>query len=133
NRTRNRLLMLASSPLFRDPRMYMPNQRQRKDKSSSDMMARMAASLFDLTGKTAVVVGGTSGIGRVLALGLADAGADVVATARRAQLVDEVAREIEATGRRTLRVETDVLDRASLTEASDAIQKAFGHIDVVVY
>src|SRR6476620_933561 len=91
------------------------------------------ANLFSLEGRVAVVVGGTSGIGRVLALGLADAGADVVATARRAQLVDEVAREIEAKGRRTLRVETDVLDRASLTNASDAIQEAFGHIDVVVY
>jgi NAD(P)-dependent dehydrogenase (short-subunit alcohol dehydrogenase family) len=57
----------------------------------------------------------------------------VVATAIRTQLIDEVAREIEAQGRRTLRVETDVLDRASLTNASDAIQQAFGHIDVVVY
>src|SRR2546422_3634886 len=93
----------------------------------------VARNLFDLDGRVAVIVGGTSGIGRVLALGLAEAGADVVATARRAQLVDEVAREIEAKGRRTLRVETDVLDRASLTKASDAIQQTFGHIDVVVY
>jgi NAD(P)-dependent dehydrogenase (short-subunit alcohol dehydrogenase family) len=54
----------------------------------------MTRSLFDLSGKTAVVVGGTSGIGRVLALGLADAGADVVATARRQALVDEVGAEI---------------------------------------
>ena len=51
----------------------------------------MSQSLFDLSGKTAVVVGGTSGIGRVLALGLADAGADVVVTARREALIDEVA------------------------------------------
>ena len=93
----------------------------------------MSKNLFSLEGRVAVIVGGTSGIGRVLALGLAEAGADVVATARRAQLVDEVARDIEAKGRRTLRVETDVLDRASLTKASDAIQEAFGHIDVVVY
>lgn len=80
-----------------------------------------------------VVVGGTSGIGRVLALGLADAGADVVATARRAALVEEVAAGIEACGRRTLRIATDVLDRGSLTDASDSILKAFGQIDVVVY
>ena len=53
--------------------------------------ALMRASLFDLSGRTAVVVGGTSGIGRALALGLADAGADVVATGRRANLVDDVA------------------------------------------
>src|SRR5260221_14440017 len=51
----------------------------------------VSRNLFDLNGRVAVVVGGTSGIGRVLALGLADAGADVVATARRAPLVDEVA------------------------------------------
>src|SRR5438552_2672452 len=65
----------------------------------------MGSTLFDLTGRTAVVVGGTSGIGRMLALGLADAGADVVATARRQPLVDEMAREIEARGRRALAVE----------------------------
>ena len=78
----------------------------------------MASSLFDLTGRTAVVVGGTSGIGRVLALGLADAGADVVATARRQELVDEVAAEIEQRGRRTLRVASDVGDATSLDRAA---------------
>ena len=93
----------------------------------------MSKNLFNLEGRIAVVVGGTSGIGRVLALGLADAGADVVATARRAPLVEEVAAEIETRGRRTLRIETDVLDRSSLGQAADAIQKAFGQIDVVVY
>ena len=81
----------------------------------------------------AVVVGGTSGIGRVLALGLADAGADVVATARRANLVEEVAADVEARGRRTLRVATDVLDRQSLAAAADAVVGAFGRIDVVLY
>jgi len=93
----------------------------------------MSTHLFSLEGRVAVVVGGTSGIGRVLALGLADAGADVVATARRAALVEEVAAEIEAKGRRTLRLETDVLDRGSLSAARDAVLKAFGQIDVVVY
>ena len=93
----------------------------------------MSKSLFSLEGRVAVVVGGTSGIGRVLALGLADAGADVVATARRAALVEEVAAEIEAKGRKTLRIETDVLDRSSLSEAAAAIEKAFGRIDIVVY
>jgi NAD(P)-dependent dehydrogenase (short-subunit alcohol dehydrogenase family) len=93
----------------------------------------MSNNLFSLQGRVAVVVGGTSGIGRVLALGLAEAGADVVATARREALVEEVATEIEAKGRRTLRVETDVLDRRSLSEGCDAILKAFGQVDVVVY
>ena len=93
----------------------------------------MSKDLFSLQGRTAVVVGGTSGIGRVLALGLADAGADVVATARRAALVEEVAAEIEAKGRRTLRLETDVLDRKSLTGTCDAVLKTFGQVDVVIY
>jgi NAD(P)-dependent dehydrogenase (short-subunit alcohol dehydrogenase family) len=93
----------------------------------------MSKNLFSLQGRVAVVVGGTSGIGRELALGLADAGADVVATARREALVDEVAKEIEARGRRTLRIATDVLDRRSLTAARDAVLTAFGHVDVVVY
>jgi NAD(P)-dependent dehydrogenase (short-subunit alcohol dehydrogenase family) len=93
----------------------------------------MSKSLFDLQGRVAVVVGGTSGIGRVLALGLADAGADVVATARRQALVDDVAKEIETRGRRTLRVATDVLDRGSLGEARDTVLNAFGQVDIVVY
>ncbi len=74
----------------------------------------MASSLFDLTGRVAVVIGGTSGIGRTIAVGLADAGADVVATARRQELVDEVAGAIESRGRRTLRITSDVGDRESL-------------------
>jgi len=93
----------------------------------------MSRNLFDLEGRVAVVVGGTSGIGRVLALGLADAGADVVATARRAALVDAVAADIEARGRRTLRITTDVLDRQSLSRAADAILRELGRIDVVLY
>ena len=60
------------------------------------------AGLFDLTGKTAVVVGGTSGIGLAMALGLADAGADVVASSRRQEQVDEAAKQIEARGPREL-------------------------------
>ena len=64
----------------------------------------MSSKLFSLEGKVAVVTGGTSGIGRALSLGLADAGADVIATARRQQQVDDTAGEIEARGRRTLDV-----------------------------
>ncbi|HTA17997.1 MAG TPA: glucose 1-dehydrogenase [Polyangia bacterium] len=86
----------------------------------------------DLAGRVAVVVGGTSGIGRALAVGLAEAGADVVATGRRAALVDEVAREIEAHGRRALRQPCDVGDRASLAALRDATLAAFGHVDVLV-
>jgi NAD(P)-dependent dehydrogenase (short-subunit alcohol dehydrogenase family) len=89
-------------------------------------------SLFDLTGRAAVVVGGTSGIGRTLALGLADAGADVVATGRRAALVDEVASEIEARGRRTVRVTADVGDTRELERLRDSCLEQFGKVDILV-
>ena len=59
----------------------------------------MGHPLFDLSGKSAVVVGGTSGIGLAMAVGLAEAGADVVASSRRQEQVDEAAKAIEATGR----------------------------------
>jgi len=90
------------------------------------------SSLFDLTGRTAVIVGGTSGIGRVLALGLADAGADVVATARRENLVAEVAGEIEQRGRRTLRFVSDVSSEASLAALNDAVVAEFGKVDILL-
>jgi NAD(P)-dependent dehydrogenase (short-subunit alcohol dehydrogenase family) len=92
----------------------------------------VAASLFDLTGRTAVVVGGTTGIGRALALGLADAGADVVATGRRPHAVDEVAAAIESRGRRTLRHPADVGDLAALHGLRDASLASFGRVDIVV-
>ena len=92
----------------------------------------MTAQLFNLEGKLAVVTGGTSGIGRALSLGLADAGADVIATARRQQQVDEVAAEIEARGRKTLRVASDVGDRESLEILQGAALEHFGKVDILV-
>jgi NAD(P)-dependent dehydrogenase (short-subunit alcohol dehydrogenase family) len=92
----------------------------------------MASSLFDLTGRTAVVVGGTSGIGRTLALGLADAGANVIASARRQELVNAVATDIEGRGVRSLRVASDVSDRDSLEHLRDEVLEAFGRVDIVV-
>jgi NAD(P)-dependent dehydrogenase (short-subunit alcohol dehydrogenase family) len=92
----------------------------------------MASKLFDLTGKTAVVVGGTSGIGLAIALGLADSGADVVATSRRQEQVEDTAKEIEARGVKTLRLASDVADRASLQHLCDETVKAFGKVDILV-
>ena len=89
-------------------------------------------SLFDLNGRVAVVVGGTSGIGRTIALGLADAGADVVATGRRDTLVTQVAADIESRGRRTLRRAADVADAASLERLRDACLRDLGGIDILV-
>jgi NAD(P)-dependent dehydrogenase (short-subunit alcohol dehydrogenase family) len=87
---------------------------------------------LDLAGKVAVVVGGSSGIGKVLALGLAKGGADVVSSARRKDLVDELAGEIEALGKRSLRVTCDVADRSSLERLLQACVGAFGKVDILV-
>jgi len=92
----------------------------------------MTTELFSLVGKLAVVTGGTSGIGRALSLGLADAGADVIATARRQQQVDETAAEIEARGRKTLRLASDVGDRESLETLLAAALERFGKVDILV-
>jgi NAD(P)-dependent dehydrogenase (short-subunit alcohol dehydrogenase family) len=87
---------------------------------------------LDLSGKVAVVIGGTSGIGRAIAHGLAQAGADVVPTSRRPDQVDVAAGEIEALGRRTLRVTSDVSDRASLQRVLDEATNAFEKVDILV-
>src|SRR5579871_1151288 len=92
----------------------------------------MGHPLFDLKGKTAVVVGGTSGIGLAMAIGLAEAGADVVASSRRAEQVDEAAKAIEAKGRKSLRLTSDVADRASLEALLDGTVKEFGKVDILI-
>jgi NAD(P)-dependent dehydrogenase (short-subunit alcohol dehydrogenase family) len=99
-----------------------------------DTMARPRAGhpLFDLTGRVAVVVGGTSGIGRTLAMGLAEAGADVVVTGRRKELVDQAADTIEKMGRRTLRIPADVSSEASLARVRDACLNELGAVDIML-
>jgi NAD(P)-dependent dehydrogenase (short-subunit alcohol dehydrogenase family) len=92
----------------------------------------MNYSPLQLDGKVAVVIGGTSGIGRAIAHGLADAGADVVPTSRRAEQVEVVAAEIEERGRRSLRVASDVSNRDSLQRLLDQAVKAFGKVDILV-
>lgn len=88
--------------------------------------------LFDLSGRVAVVTGGATGLGREIALGFAAAGADVVASSRRKQQVDAVAAEIEKLGRRTLRITSNVLERASIQRLHDAMIEAFGKVDILV-
>jgi NAD(P)-dependent dehydrogenase (short-subunit alcohol dehydrogenase family) len=87
---------------------------------------------LELDGKVAVVIGGSSGIGRTLARGLAEAGADVVPSARRMDLVNAVAAEIETMGRRSLRVSCDVADRGSLERLLQASVQAFGKVDILI-
>jgi NAD(P)-dependent dehydrogenase (short-subunit alcohol dehydrogenase family) len=87
---------------------------------------------FDLTGRTAVVVGGTSGIGRAIAHGLAQAGADVVCTSRRIEEVEKAAGEIEALGRKTIRCSSDVSNRESIENLLSESVAAFGKVDILV-
>jgi NAD(P)-dependent dehydrogenase (short-subunit alcohol dehydrogenase family) len=87
---------------------------------------------LDLAGKVAVVVGGSSGIGRTIALGLAEGGADVVSSARRIDLVNSLAEEIETLGRKSLRVTCDVADRMSLDKLLQACLQQFGKVDILV-
>ncbi len=92
----------------------------------------MAFKGFDLTGRSAIVLGGTSGIGRALVDGLVEAGADVVASSRQQAQVDATAGAIEEQGKKTLRLTTDVTDRSSLVALRDAAIEAFGKIDILV-
>jgi len=92
----------------------------------------MNVPIFPLTNKVAVITGGTSGIGRALSLGLAQAGAEVIATARRQQQVDETASAIEALGRKTLRIASDVCDRASLESVLASALDMFGKVDILI-
>src|SRR5580700_9668087 len=92
----------------------------------------MAKNLLDLSGRVAVVIGGTSGLGRELAIGLATAGADVVPTGRREKMVDEVCADVEKAGGRTLRAVCDIASRASVDKFRDAVLAGFGQVDILV-
>ncbi|HEV8043255.1 MAG TPA: SDR family NAD(P)-dependent oxidoreductase, partial [Bryobacteraceae bacterium] len=92
----------------------------------------MTKNLMDLNGRVAVVIGGTSGLGRAIALGLAEAGAAVVATGRRQELVDEMAAAIAQLGRESLNYSVNVSDRASIDTLRDAVLARFGRVDVLV-
>ena len=87
---------------------------------------------FCLQGRCAVVLGGTSGIGRSIALGLASAGADVIASSRLQESVNEVADAIEGFGRRTLRITSNVVDHPSLQRLHDAVLEGWGRVDILV-
>ncbi len=92
----------------------------------------MAFAGLSLENRTAVVIGGTSGIGRVISLAFADAGANVVASSRRQEQVNQTADELIARGAKTLRVASDVTDRATLEQLLAATQHAFGKADILV-
>jgi gluconate 5-dehydrogenase len=90
------------------------------------------SDLFDLTGKVAIVVGGAGGIGHAQALGLADAGADVVVASRKLEHLEAVAKEIQAKGRKSLAVSVEVTQEKSVQAMVDAVLKKFPTIDILV-
>jgi NAD(P)-dependent dehydrogenase (short-subunit alcohol dehydrogenase family) len=90
------------------------------------------ANCLDLTDRVAVVIGGTSGIGRALALGLAEHGAHVVPSGRREDCMDSVCGEIEGLGRRSLRQSVDVTDRSSIDALREAVLEQFGAVDILL-
>lgn len=85
-----------------------------------------------VSGKTAVVIGGTSGIGRAIALGFASEGADVVATSRTTEKVERTAGELRDRGAETIEATCDVTDRESLEQLRDDAIDALGHVDILV-
>ena len=93
---------------------------------------KQAENITDLTGRVAIVIGGTSGLGRAIASGLARSGANVVASGRREDLVEEVCREIENLERQTLRQTVDVGKRESINRLRDAVLQKFGAVDILV-
>ncbi|XRG78825.1 SDR family NAD(P)-dependent oxidoreductase [Rossellomorea sp. GAMAL-10_SWC] len=90
------------------------------------------AQLFDLTGKTAIVTGGGSGLGRVMAIALAEAGANVVVCSRRLEVCEEVVKEIEALGRRSLAISLDVTSPESIEKGLEQAVSQFGTIEILV-
>jgi NAD(P)-dependent dehydrogenase (short-subunit alcohol dehydrogenase family) len=88
--------------------------------------------MFDLTNNTAVVIGGTSGIGLTLAKGLAQAGANVVATGRRTNLAESAAKDIRRLGRRSLAVSTDVTNRQSIEELLRVCLAEFSSVEILL-
>lgn len=88
--------------------------------------------MFDLTGKVALVTGGHGGIGKAIALGLADAGADVVVASRNLEALKAVADEITARGRKSLAVSVDVVDENQVNNMVDTVLKTFPRIDILV-
>jgi NAD(P)-dependent dehydrogenase (short-subunit alcohol dehydrogenase family) len=91
-----------------------------------------STSLFDLSGQTAVVVGGTSGIGLTLALGLADAGADVIPTGRRGDFVEAAAKQIHAKGRQSLAATVDVTQMSSVEALLKTVLSHFPSVEILV-
>src|SRR3712207_3336990 len=89
-------------------------------------------NITDLSGRVAVVIGATSGLGKAIALGLADSGADVVPSGRRADLVEEMCGQVKSRGRRTFARTVDVSTTQSIEQFRDAVVEKLGRVDILV-
>ena len=89
-------------------------------------------NMFDLSGKVAIAVGGASGISKAIALGFSEAGADVVLADLNKEGMDDVAKEIEAKGKRVLTVQTDVTSEEDVENMALQAKQTFGHVDVLI-
>lgn len=92
----------------------------------------MTSQLFDLTGQVALVTGASRGLGQCFARALANAGADLIITSRRAQDLSPFVAEIESLGRRAIPLELDVRDQQSIEKMSAAAEEAYGRIHILV-
>jgi gluconate 5-dehydrogenase len=92
----------------------------------------MANTLFDLTGKAAIVTGASRGLGQYFARALAAAGADLILTSRHPETLHEFQHEIEALGRRAVALSLDVRDQESIQRMADDAAVHFGQIDILV-
>lgn len=91
-----------------------------------------AADMFSLKGRVALVTGASSGLGVQFAKALADNGAAVALVARRKDKLADLQKSIEAAGGKAVAIEADVTDRAAMTKAFDAAEKAFGIVTILV-
>ena len=90
------------------------------------------SSLFDLTGRTALITGASRGIGRAIAIGFAEAGADIALAARDVAALEQVRGEVEALGRKAVVISTDVMDRDSIVAMVDRAIEHLGAVDILV-
>ena len=110
-----------------------PGQRSAKRVESVAPAASPAPrNITDLSGRVAVVIGGTSGLGRAIAIALAEAGAAVVPAGRRRDRVEEVCNEVERLGRATLCKPVDVASRKSVDDLRASVEEELGRVDILV-
>lgn len=110
----------------------MPAHVSSSSSPSTTSSARRVKQLFDLTGRTAIITGGSMGLGRQMAEGLAEMGAGVVLCARKKERCQQAAEELQHLGVKTLALSCDVKDPASIQEVVDATLSQFGRIDVLI-